>query len=102
MIILFNFIGRDQDWQLLNRNIGSLVSEPNFGRRIEMTNIELMYSEMGDKFKKAYPGYQAWLLSGNEEAMKSVGLRTFDTHHLINGKIPCRFSGYRIYSGKKD
>jgi len=80
---------------------GILVMNPPYGERIKMTNIELMYSEMGDKFKKAYPGYQAWLLSGNEEAMKSVGLRTFDTHHLINGKIPCRFSGYRIYSGKK-
>ncbi len=81
---------------------GILVMNPPYGQRIEMNNIELMYSEIGDKFKKAYPGYQAWILSGHEEAMKSVGLRTFDTHHLINGKIPCRYSGYRIYSGKKD
>lgn len=80
---------------------GILVMNPPYGERIKMNNIELMYSEMGDKFKKAYPGYQAWLLSGNEEAIKSVGLRTFDTHHLINGKIPCRYSGYRIYSGTK-
>jgi putative N6-adenine-specific DNA methylase len=81
---------------------GILVMNPPYGQRIEMNNIELMYSEIGDKFKKAYPGYQAWILSGHEDAMKSVGLRTFDTHHLINGKIPCRYSGYRIYSGKKD
>jgi len=80
---------------------GILVMNPPYGERLRVQNIELMYSEIGDKFKKAYPGYQAWLLSGHEEAMKSVGLRTFDTHHLINGKIPCRYSGYRIYSGKK-
>jgi putative N6-adenine-specific DNA methylase len=80
---------------------GILVMNPPYGERIKIQDIELMYSEIGDKFKQSYPGYQAWLLSGHEEAMKSVGLRTFDTHHLINGKIECRYSGYRIYSGKK-
>ncbi|MEM9053629.1 MAG: THUMP domain-containing protein [Bacteroidota bacterium] len=80
---------------------GILVMNPPYGERIKIRDIEVMYNDIGDKFKQAYPGYQAWLLSGHEEAMKSVGLRTFDTHHLVNGKIDCRFSGYRIYSGKK-
>jgi len=80
---------------------GILVMNPPYGERIKIQDIEVLYNDIGDKFKQAYPGYQAWLLSGHEEAMKSVGLRTFDTHHLVNGKIDCRFSGYRIYSGKK-
>lgn len=81
---------------------GILVMNPPYGERIETHDIERLYGDIGDKFKKAYAGYQAWIISGHEEAMKSVGLRTFDTHHLINGKIECRYSGYRIYSGSKN
>jgi len=80
---------------------GMLVMNPPYGERIKIRNIELLYSEIGDKLKQSYPGYQAWLLSGHEEAMKNVGLRTSDTHHLINGKLPTRFSCYKIYSGSK-
>lgn len=80
---------------------GILVMNPPYGERIKARDIEKLYGEIGDKFKKDYAGYQAWILSGHMEAMKNVGLRTFDTHHLVNGKIECRYSGYRIYSGKK-
>jgi putative N6-adenine-specific DNA methylase len=80
---------------------GILVMNPPYGERIKAFQIEKMYSEIGDKFKKSYAGYQAWILSGNEEAMKNVGLRTFDTRHLVNGKIDCRYSGFKIYTGKK-
>ncbi|MFT4846625.1 MAG: putative N6-adenine-specific DNA methylase, partial [Sediminicola sp.] len=81
---------------------GILVMNPPYGERIETHDIERLYGDIGDKFKNDYPGYQAWIISGHLEAMKSVGLRTFDTHHLINGKIECLYSGYRLYSGKKD
>ena len=81
---------------------GILVMNPPYGERIKARDIEKLYSDIGDKFKQDYPGYQAWLLSGHMDAMKNVGLRTFDTHHLVNGKIECRYSGYRIYSGRKE
>lgn len=79
-----------------------LVMNPPYDERIKVDDIEKLYSEIGDKLKEAYAGHKAWLLSGHVEAMKRIGLRTFETHHLMNGKIPCRFSGYRLYSGKKD
>ncbi len=79
-----------------------LVMNPPYGERIKVDDIEELYADIGDKLKESYAGYQAWILSGHEEAMKRIGLRTFDTHHLMNGKIPCRFSGYRMYSGTKE
>jgi len=79
-----------------------LVMNPPYDERIKVDDIEKLYSDIGDRLKEAYAGRKAWILSGHVEAMKRIGLRTFDTHHLMNGKIPCRFSGYQLYSGKRD
>lgn len=79
-----------------------LIMNPPYDERIKVDDIEKLYSDIGDRLKEGYAGHKAWILSGHVEAMKRIGLRTFDTHHLMNGKIPCRFSGYRLYSGKKD
>lgn len=79
-----------------------LIMNPPYDERIKVDDVEKLYSDIGDRLKEAYGGHQTWILSGHTEAMKRVGLRTFDTHHLMNGKIPCRYSGYRIFSGKRE
>lgn len=79
-----------------------LIMNPPYDERIKVDDVEKLYSDIGDRLKEAYGGHQAWILSGHTEAMKRVGLRTFDTHHLMNGKIPCRYSGYRLFSRKPE
>lgn len=81
---------------------GLLVMNPPYDERIKSDDIEGLYTNIGSKLKKDYAGYKAWILSGHPEAMNFLGLRTFDTRHLFNGKIPTRYSGYRMYSGSKD
>src|SRR5690606_16273180 len=76
-----------------------LIMNPPYDERIKVDDIEKLYANIGDRLKEAYAGRKAWILSGHVEAMERIGLRTFDTHHLMNGKIPCRFSGYRLFSG---
>jgi putative N6-adenine-specific DNA methylase len=73
------------------------IMNPPYGERIKADDIEELYSQIGDKLKADFTGYQFWILSGNPDAMKNIGLRTFDTHHLVNGKIPCRYSGFRMF-----
>ncbi len=79
-----------------------LVMNPPYGERIKADDIEALYADIGTKLKKDYAGHKAWIMSGHLDAMNFLGLRTFDTHHLFNGKIPCRYSGYKMYSGTKD
>lgn len=78
-----------------------LIMNPPYGERMQVDAIETMYKQVGDRLKKNYAGYQAWIFSGNIDAMKNVGLRTFATYHLLNGSIECRFSGYRMYTGSQ-
>lgn len=79
-----------------------LMMNPPYDERIKVQDSEKFYAEIGDKLKADYTGYQAWILSGNTDAMNNIRLRSFDTHHLMNGKIPCKFSGYRLYQGAKN
>lgn len=78
-----------------------LVLNPPYGERIRPKNIEELYKKIGDKMKNDYSGYSVWILSANIEALHNVHLRTFDTHNLMNGNLPCKYSGYKMYAGTK-
>ncbi len=80
---------------------GTLISNPPYGLRLETRDINGLYKEIGDKLKKEFAGYQAWLLSGNLDALKNVGLRPSRRIHLLNGQIACKFHKYELYVGSK-
>ncbi|MEL6834810.1 MAG: THUMP domain-containing protein [Bacteroidota bacterium] len=80
---------------------GTLISNPPYDLRLETRDINGLYKEIGDRLKKEFTGYQAWLLSGNLEALKNVGLRPSRRIHLLNGQIACKFHKYELYSGSK-
>lgn len=78
-----------------------VVMNPPYGERLKERKIESFYERIGAKLKKDYSGYTAWVLSANEEAMYKIGLRTSETFHLMNGKLPTKFSAYKMYRGSK-
>lgn len=80
---------------------GILVFNPPYGKRLEVEDIQELYSEIGDHLKKNYEGFDAWLISGNKEALKSIGLRTSRKMTLFNGSIECKFHKYELYRGSK-
>ncbi|MBN2070758.1 MAG: class I SAM-dependent RNA methyltransferase [Candidatus Krumholzibacteriota bacterium] len=80
---------------------GILVSNPPYGKRLGAEQIALFYKSIGDTLKSRYEGYEAWIISSNLEALKSVGLRASKKIKLFNGPIECRYQRYDIYSGSK-
>lgn len=82
-------------------DIGTIVMNPPYGLRIEEDDIEEFYKSIGDTFKKSYQGWSAWVLSGNKDALKSLGLRTSKKMTLFNGPIECKFHKYDMYRGTK-
>ena len=80
---------------------GILVFNPPYGKRLEVEDIQELYGEIGDHLKKNYEGFDAWLISGNKEALKSIGLRTSRKMTLFNGSIECKFHKYELYRGSK-
>ncbi|MEM7659401.1 MAG: THUMP domain-containing protein [Bacteroidota bacterium] len=80
---------------------GTLILNPPYGERMKEIDIEALYSQIGDQWKQAYPGFEAWMISSNLPAMKRVGLRPYRKHILFNGPLECRYYGYQLYRGTK-
>jgi putative N6-adenine-specific DNA methylase len=87
-------------WELAP-GTGTLIVNPPYGERMEEANLQELYRKIGDTLKKNFAGYQAWIFSGNPEALKHVGLRTSRKLTLFNGKIKCKYHRYELYGGSK-
>ncbi|HEY9302503.1 MAG TPA: RNA methyltransferase, partial [Phormidium sp.] len=52
---------------------------------------------LGDIFKQRFKGWNAFILTGNKELGKKVGLRTSRRIPVFNGSIPCTLLKYELY-----
>lgn len=77
-----------------------IIFNPPYDERLSI-DTENFYRTIGDTLKRGYPGTQAWMLCGNLEALKSVGLRPSRKIKLFNGKLESRLVRYEMYSGSK-
>ena len=80
---------------------GTLIVNPPYGNRLNNNlKIKELYKQIGDVFKNKFSGYDAYIFSGNLEALKFVGLKSKKRIILKNGTIDCRLVHYPINSGK--
>lgn len=80
---------------------GMLLFNPPYGERIDPEQLELFYRRIGDTFKQRWSAWEAWVMSGNIEALKRLGLRPDKRIPLMNGTIECRLAHFNLYEGKK-
>lgn len=78
-----------------------LLINPPYDLRLHENDIKRFYQNIGDTLKKQWTNSTAWILSGNVDAIKSLGLKTSRRIHLINGQIPCKFHKFEMYTGTK-
>ena len=78
-----------------------LLMNPPYGERMDKDDVVELYHLVGDTFKKKYAGYDCWIISSNQEAMKNVGLSTSKRLTVYNGQLECRFFRYSMYTGTK-
>lgn len=77
-----------------------VVFNPPYGERLPI-DVDAFYGRIGDTLKKYYAGSQAWFITSNVEALKSVGLRPSRRIKLFNGKLESKLVKYELYSGTK-
>jgi putative N6-adenine-specific DNA methylase len=80
---------------------GILMTNPPYDERMEEDDIIAFYRTIGDTLKNNFQGFTAWILSGNLEAIKKLGLKTSRRIILYNGPIESRFAKYEMYRGTK-
>ena len=80
---------------------GVVVMNPPYGERLDPGDVVGMYEGIGDRLKFNWTGFEAWVISSNEEALKRVGLRPHKRIPVFNGALPCKWVGFQMYKGKK-
>ncbi|MEL6812858.1 MAG: THUMP domain-containing protein [Bacteroidota bacterium] len=78
-----------------------MVFNPPYDERLSLENVQEFYGNIGTTLKHGYPGTQAWMISSNMEAFKSVGLRPSKRIKLYNGKLEAKLLRYDMYEGSK-
>ncbi|NVO20102.1 MAG: hypothetical protein HXX13_10400 [Bacteroidetes bacterium] len=80
---------------------GMIIINPPYGERIRTNDIIGLYKEIGDTLKKNFSGYKAWVISSDQYALKSVGLKASRKDIIWNGPLECRFAGFDLYEGTR-
>jgi len=83
------------------RGNGVVILNPPYGERLPVPEIEAMYKEIGNKLKKDFQNYNAWIITSSPEAIKSIGLRPSRKIHIYNGSLECRYLKFELYGGSK-
>lgn len=78
---------------------GWAMFNPPYDERLKVEDITGLYRLIGDRLKQQFQGYQAWVFSGNPDAMKVIGLHPARKINLLNGPIECSFRKYDVYAG---
>jgi putative N6-adenine-specific DNA methylase len=80
---------------------GIVVINPPYGERMQVSEINELYKNIGDTLKQTFAGYDAYILTSNLEAAKNIGLRATRRFTLYNGPLECRLLKFEIYKGSK-
>jgi putative N6-adenine-specific DNA methylase len=77
---------------------GIILCNPPYGVRSKPGHeAETFYRALGEFFKKRCPGWTAYVLSGDPDATRHIGLKASRKFPLMNGPIDCRLLRYEIY-----
>lgn len=83
------------------RTGGVVILNPPYGERLPVAEIENLYKEIGNKLKKDFKGFNAWIITSSPEAIKSIGLRPSRKIQVYNGSLECRYLKFELYDGSK-
>lgn len=76
---------------------GLLVMNPPYDERLKIEDTIAFYKGIGDVLKKRWPGWSAWVISSNRDAIKHVGLRAAQKITLFNGALECSYQKFELY-----
>jgi len=92
-----------EPWEHIKKTVGKpiLIMNPPYGERLESDDLQALYKSIGDTLKKKYAGCEAWIITSNIDAMKSIGLHHTRKISLYNGPLECKFLKFSMYEGTK-
>lgn len=87
------------DARNLKNNFGErgwLITNPPYGVRLDSAELQGVYKRLGDRLKKDFIGWECFILSGESELTRHLGLKAERKHVVKNGELDCRLLHYPI------
>lgn len=78
---------------------GVMVTNPPYGERISVDDMEGLYALLGTKLKNVFKGYHAWIIGYREEYFNKIGLAPSVKLPVLNGALECELREYIIFEG---
>ena len=78
---------------------GILISNPPYGERLQVEEIDELYRDLGNFFKNKMQGYDCWVISSNFDALKKIELKPSKKLQVYNGSLSCDYRKFEIFSG---
>ncbi|MEW6247116.1 MAG: THUMP domain-containing protein [Nitrospirota bacterium] len=79
---------------------GLIVTNPPYGVRIgDEGRLAAFYPRLGDALKRRFPGWTAYLFSGDLRLPKLIGLAPSRRIPLFNGALECRMYEFKLVRG---
>ena len=77
---------------------GVVIINPPYGKRMgEEEELKELYCQIGDIMKQRCRGWTGYVMTGNLELAKYIGLKASRRFVLFNGPIECRLLKYELY-----
>ena len=77
---------------------GVVIINPPYGKRLgDVETLKDLYRQIGDVMKQRCQGWRGFVLTGNVELAKYIGLKASRRFVLFNGPIECRLLRYELY-----
>ena len=80
---------------------GVIVTNPPYGERISVPDMEGLYTMIGSTLKHVFTGWEAWIIGYREEYFQKIGLAPSEKVSLLNGSLDCELREYVIFEGNK-
>lgn len=99
----------EKDIELLSGNFFDIEAEPGsfilfnppYDARLPIENSVEYYTKIGDTIKNRLQGCLVWMLIGNPDLWRSIGLKSTIKIPLLNGQIDSRLVCFESYAGSK-
>ncbi|MDE7125818.1 MAG: RNA methyltransferase, partial [Muribaculaceae bacterium] len=88
-------------WDEAPAPAGVLVTNPPYGERISAPDMEGLYNTIGQRLKRAFQGWHAWIIGYRDEFFHNIGLAPSQRIPLLNGALECELREYVIFNGDK-
>lgn len=88
-------------WEEAPAPAGVLITNPPYGERISAPDMEGLYATIGQRLKRAFQGWHAWIIGYRDEYFHCIGLAPSQRVPLLNGALECELREYVIFDGDK-